>query len=210
MELYTYFRSSAAYRVRIALNFKGIEHTLMPVNLLAGEQKNDIYRAINPQGLLPALKTDEGHVLTQSTAILEWLEQANPSPALLPKNEIDRALVRAMANTIACDIHPLNNLRVLKYLKNTLNVITDERSTWYHHWIEQGFATLEQQVEASPYCFGDQVTLADIYLIPQVYNALRFEVDMEPFPKIRNIYETCNKLKAFRDATPENQPDCVP
>lgn len=207
MELFTYFRSSAAYRVRIALNLKGIEHRLTPVNLLSGENLGDAYKTINPQGLVPTLKLDDGRLLTQSTAMLEYLEAEYPAIALLPANHYEAARVRAWANLIACDIHPVDNLRVLKYLKGTLNVSDDEKTAWYHHWIHEGFRALEPELAAAPYCHGSEVTLADLYLIPQVYNALRFNLDMSAYPKIQSIWEACNALPAFDAARPENQPD---
>ncbi len=207
MELYSYFRSSAAYRLRIALNIKGIEHTLKPVNLLKGEHKNEAYRALQPQGLVPALQLDDGTTLGQTTAIVEYLEAEYPHTPLLPRDSVAAAVVRSWVNTIACDIHPLNNLRVLKYLVHELGVDEAQKSAWYHHWISEGFAALESQVRAAPYCFGAEVTLADIYLIPQIYNALRFNTDMTAFPKLMAIDEACNKLAAFAEARPENQPD---
>jgi maleylpyruvate isomerase len=207
MELFTYFRSSAAYRVRIALNLKSIEHRLTPVNLLSGENLGDAYKTINPQGLVPTLKLDDGRLLTQSTAMLEYLEAEYPAIALLPANHYEAAKVRAWANLIACDIHPVDNLRVLKYLKGTLNVSDDEKTAWYHHWIHEGFRALEPELAAAPYCHGSTVTLADLYLIPQVYNALRFNLDMSGYPKIQSIWEACNQLPTFDAARPENQPD---
>ena len=207
MELFTYFRSSAAYRVRIALNLKGIEHRLTPVNLLTGEQQGAAYRTLNPQGLVPTLKLDDGRLLTQSTAMLEYLEAEYPAIALLPANHYEAARVRAWANLIACDIHPVDNLRVLKYLKGTLNISEDEKTAWYLHWITVGFDVLETQLKAAPYCNGAEVSLAYLYLIPQVYNALRFNLDMSAYPKIQSIWEACNALPAFDAARPENQPD---
>ncbi|MCP8686654.1 maleylacetoacetate isomerase [Marinobacterium sedimentorum] len=207
MELFTYFRSSAAYRVRIALNIKGIEHRLTPVNLLTGEHHGEAYRALNPQGLLPALKLDSGELLTQSTAILEYLESLYPQTPLLPADPVAAAQVRAWANLVACDIHPVDNLRVLKYLKDTLNISDDDKTAWYLHWIREGFDVLEEQLVAAPFCHGSGVTLADLYLIPQVYNALRFNLDMSAYPKIRSIWDACNALPAFDAARPESQPD---
>ena len=208
MELYTYFRSSAAYRVRIALNIKDIPHTLIAVNLLKGEHHNAYYKDISPQGLLPALKLSDGKIIYQSTAILEYLETEFTKTPLLPSNSFDVATVRGWCNIVACDIHPLDNLRVLKYLENELDVSTDEKICWYHHWLIEGFTALETQLLATPYCFGDKVTLADVYLIPMVYNTLRFNLSMEKFPKILAIYEACNKLNGFDMAKPENQLDC--
>jgi maleylacetoacetate isomerase len=209
MKLYTYFRSSAAYRVRIALNLKGIKHTLTPVNLLKGDHCGSSYKGINPQGLLPTLELSNGKKISQSTAILEYLENDYPAIPLLPKDSFEAATIRSWSNIIACDIHPLDNLKVLKYLVNELNVDAEDKMTWYHHWIIEGFTALETQLLATPYCFGDRVTLADVYLIPMVYNALRFNLSMEKFPKILAIYETCNTLDAFDRAKPENQDDCL-
>jgi len=207
MELFTYHRSSAAYRVRIALNYKGIKYSTVPVNLLKVEHRGDDYLRINPQGLVPALRLDDRRVLTQSGAILEWLEENYPSPALLPQDSYDRSMVRGWANIIACDIHPIDNLRVLNYLTGELGVNDEQKQTWYRHWIKLGFDVLEAQVKAAPYCFGKQVSMADIYLIPQVYNALRFKVEMNHYPKIHAVYKNCNALDAFSQAAPENQPD---
>ncbi len=207
MELYSYFRSSAAYRARIALNLKGIEHTLAPVNLLKGEHKSDGYKTLQPQGLVPALKLDDGRVINQSTAIMEYLEARFPQPPLLPEDAYEAAVVRGWVNLIACDIHPLNNLRVLKYLVHKLGVDDKAKLAWIAHWIHEGFTALESQISAAPYCFGERVTLADVYLVPQVYNALRFNIDMTAFPKINAVCDACNALAAFDKARPENQPD---
>ena len=208
MELYSYFRSSAVYRVRIALNLKGLDYQQIPVNLLKGEQAGSDYKKVNPAGLVPALVTDQG-VLRQSLAIMEWLEENYPQPALLPDNSWDKATVRAMAYAIACDVHPLNNSRVIAYLKSEHHVENPTGESWYHHWIHAGFQALEQQVEASPFCFGDTPTLADICLIPQVYNALRFKMDIGRYPKISSIWNHCKTLDAFATATPEKQPDSI-
>ncbi|MGI9274021.1 MAG: maleylacetoacetate isomerase [Endozoicomonas sp.] len=209
MKLYSYFRSSAAYRVRIALNIKGLHCQQVPVNLLKAEQQSDDYLEKNPQGLVPALDVDEG-LLTQSLAILEWLEEHYPDPAFLPRDSWEKAQVRSMAYAISCDIHPLNNLRVLKYLQSELNVSDDNKNDWYAHWISKGFTAIEQQLGDVPFCFGEHPTMADICLIPQVFNALRFNVPMEPFPKINAIYQRCNELEAFLHASPEQQPDSCP
>lgn len=203
MELFTYFRSSAAYRVRIALNLKKIDHILTDVNLLEGAHKSDAYLGLNPQGLVPALKLDDGRIINQSSAMLEYLETVFTNTPLLPTDPFDAATIRNWCNIIACDIHPVDNLRVLKYLTGTLSVSEDEKLNWYHHWIKLGFDALEPQLKATPYCFGDAVTLADLYLIPQVYNALRFDQDMSAFPKISNIYKNCNRLDAFKRASPD-------
>lgn len=209
MELYTYFRSSAAYRVRIALNVKHIKHTLKVINLLKGEHLNTPYTKLNPQGLLPILKLNDGRIICQSTAIVEYLEKEYPVIPLLPNNSFDAATVRSWCNIIACDIHPLDNLRVLNYLVKALNVDAEDKINWYHYWITKGFTALETQILATPYCFGNTVTLADVYLIPMVYNALRFNLPMHKFPKILAVYQACNKLDTFDKAKPENQPDCL-
>jgi maleylacetoacetate isomerase len=207
MKLYSYFRSSAAYRVRIALNLKNIEHQLVTVNLLKSEQNSSHYLNINPQGLLPALETEHG-VLAQSMAILEYLEETYPQSPLLFGDAWNKAQIRNISYAIACDIHPVDNLRVLKYLSNELNVDDAAKSQWYRHWVEVGFAKVEQLLDANnSYCVGDQPSLADVCLIPQVFNAIRFNVDMTAYPKIAAIYERCNQLAAFADAAPENQPD---
>lgn len=206
MELYSYFRSSAAYRVRIALNLKCVEHRLVATNLLEGKHRSADYLAVNPQGLVPALKLPDGQIITQSPAILEWLEEQFPTPPLYPQDPVARAQVRAMAFTIACDIHPIDNLRVLQYLKNELEVNEEQKNAWYHHWIILGFSALEPQIKG-PYSCGEIFTMADVYLIPQVYNALRFGLPMEDFPNIQAAYENCNKHPAFRDAHPDQQPD---
>ena len=208
--LYSYFRSSAAYRVRIALNLKKIDYEIRPVHLLknGGEQFNADYLALNPQGRVPVLMV-ENTVLTQSSAIIEYLEEAYPNPPLLPDNAIERAYVRALAQIIACDIHPPNNLRVLDYLKGS---VKDEfQQAWRSHWIQEGFAAIEQLLQKNDYwgsfCFGDTPGMADAFLIPQVYNALRFECEMENFPLISGIYQNCMQEIAFSNAAPENQPD---
>lgn len=207
MELYSYFRSTAAYRVRIALNLKGIDYSLTPVNLLKDEQKSDWYLAVNPLGLVPALRLDDGTVLSQSTAILEWLEETSPDMPLLPADPLQRSRVRAMANIIACDIHPLNNLRVLKHLVGELGVSEDAKKQWYHHWIKLGFDALERQMVKGAYSAGDGLSMADVYLVPQVFNALRFDMAMNPYPKIMSVFERCNEQDAFIKAHPDNQED---
>lgn len=207
MELYSYFRSTAAYRVRIALNLKGIDYELRPVNLLKEEQKSGWYLAVNPMGLVPALRLEDGTVLSQSTAILEWLEETSTAMPLLPADPSQRARVRAMANIIACDIHPLNNLRILKYLAGELGVSEDAKKAWYHHWIQLGFDALEPQIADGAYTAGDGLSMADIYLVPQVFNALRFDMDMSPYPAIMSVYNRCNELDAFIQAHPDNQRD---
>ncbi|TMP08151.1 maleylacetoacetate isomerase [Pseudoalteromonas sp. S3178] len=209
MKLYSYFRSSAAYRVRIALNLKAIDYDLAIVNLLKSQQLDEGYLAVNPQGLLPALETEEGY-LAQSLAILEWLDETYPQSPIIAGSAWQKAKIRNISYAIACDIHPVNNLRVLKYLSNELNVDDEAKNKWYRHWIEVGFEKIEFMLsDSSDYCVGDQPTLADICLVPQVFNAIRFEVDMAAYPKIAAIYERCNKLAAFDDAAPQNQPDAI-
>lgn len=207
MELYSYFRSTAAYRVRIALNLKGIEYRLTPVNLLKDEQQSDWYLAVNPMGLVPALRLDDGTVLSQSTAILEWLEETSPELPLLPADPLQRSRIRALANIIACDIHPLNNLRVLQHLVGVLEVSEGAKKEWYHHWIQLGFGALEQQMADGAYTAGDGLSMADVYLVPQVFNALRFDMAMSPYPKIMSVYKRCNELDAFIKAHPDHQQD---
>ncbi|MDC7703314.1 maleylacetoacetate isomerase [Vogesella indigofera] len=207
--LYGYFRSSAAYRVRIVLNLKGLAYAQAPVSLLRGEQRSADYLALNPQGLVPAL-LDNGVLLTQSLAICEYLDEAYPDSArLLPDGAVLRAQVRAVAQAIACDIHPLNNLRVLNYLKTELGQDEAARNGWYRHWVSTGFAALEQQLAASAghYCFGDALTLADVCLLPQVFNAQRFAVDMDGYPLLARIAANLEQVPAFADAHPSRQPD---
>lgn len=209
MKLYGYFRSSSAYRVRIALNIKKLDYEDAFVNLKIGEQYADEWLSCNPEGLVPVLETSAGNRLTQSMAILEWLEETYPHPALLPSNQDERAKVRSLANQIACDIHPLNNLRILKYLTNDLDITKDGKMQWYRHWINAGFTAFEKQLTGGNFCFGEQVTLADICLIPQVYNAIRFDIDMTPYPNIEKVCRHCISLSAFASASPEKQPDAV-
>ena len=209
MKLYSYFRSSAAYRVRIALNLKGIAYETVPVHLVkdGGRNKRPEFRAINPQMRVPVLVTPAGDNLIQSLAIIEYLDETYPDPALLPKDAIARAKVRALADLVACDIHPLNNIGALRYLKNTMGQEQSAIDAWYHHWVVSGFEALEALVEPSPYACGKQVTLADICLVPQVYNARRLKVPLEKFPKIVGVDAACLALPAFDRARPENQPD---
>jgi maleylacetoacetate isomerase len=210
LELYTYFRSSAAYRVRIALNLKKLSYRPRFVHLAKGEQHQREYREINPQGLVPAL-ADRGSVFTQSLAIIEYLNDTYPEPPLLPRRRDERAHARALAQIIACDIHPLNNLRVLRYLADALSQDEPARIAWIRHWTEAGFEAFEAQLarhgSSGRFCFGDAPTLADICLAPQVFNARRFGCDLSGFPRIRAIDENCLALPAFRDAAPEQQPD---
>lgn len=209
--LYGYFRSSAAYRVRIALNLKGLAYTQSPVNLVKGEQRGEGNLARNPQGLVPVLETDEGVQLTQSLAICEFLDERHPTPALLPADAVGRARVRALAQVVACEIHPLDNLKVLKYLVSELEVNDDAKLAWYRHWITEGFNALEAMLTSKAgtgeFCHGETPTLADICLVPQVFNAERFECDLTAYPSIRRIAERCRSLEAFAKAAPGEQPD---
>lgn len=216
MKLYGYWRSSAAYRVRIALNLKGVSAEQLSVHLVrdGGEQHKADYIALNPQELVPTLVVDDeqdGDALSQSLAIIEYLDELYPKTPLLPASALERAHVRAMGLTIACEIHPLNNLRVLQYLTQKLNVAEEAKTAWYHHWVASGFAALETQLarHSGRYCFGDKVTLADLCLVPQVYNAQRFNVDLTPYPNIMRVWAECNLLPAFADAAPERQADAV-
>jgi maleylacetoacetate isomerase len=208
--LYSYWRSSAAYRVRIALNYLGIEHEVRPLALV-GKDSDKVradYRKLNPQGLVPTL-VDGEVVLTQSQAILEYLAEKYPAPALLPADPVERAHARQVAAVVCADIHPLNNLRVMQYLENVLHADQETRDDWYRHWIIEGFRALEVLLKpgAGPYCLGDDVTIADCCLIPQVYNAHRFLVPLEDFPTLAAIEQACLKLDAFDKARPENQSD---
>jgi len=210
MKLHGYFRSSAAFRVRIALNLKKLDYDTALVNLQAGEQVSAQYRAVNPQGRVPALEID-GRVFLQSLAIIEYLDETVAEPPLLPRDALGRARVRALANIIACDIHPLNNLAVLNYLKNRLEVDQDKRTEWYRHWVKQGFDAIEPLLagdrETGRFCHGDRPGLADICLVPQVFNAQRFDCDLAPYPTICRIFDTCMALDAFERAQPSRQPD---
>lgn len=212
MKLYSYFRSSASYRVRIALNLKGLPYEYAAVHLLrgGGEQLTPEYRRVGPDGIVPAL-VDGDQVLLQSLAIVEYLEETHPNPPLLPGTPADRAHIRAIALQIACEIHPLNNLRVLKYLKHQLGVADDAKDAWYKHWVENGFNVLESMLagdaRTGKFVHGDTPTMADVALIPQVFNAQRFNVDMQPYPTIQRIYDEAMRLDAFVRAAPEQQPD---
>lgn len=212
MKLYGYFRSSAAYRVRIALAMKGLSYDHVGVHMLknGGEQHLPAYRAINPQGRVPSLELDDGTIITQSPAILEYLEEAHPDPALLPSDPIARAHCRSVAAIVACDIHPLNNLAVLGYLKSEFGQDQAAVDTWYAHWIMEGFNAIEPLIcDETTYCFGDRPGMADLYLVPQVYNARRFNVPLNAFPKIVAVDAACAELDPFQDAHPDAQPDAA-
>jgi maleylacetoacetate isomerase len=212
MKLYTYFRSSAAYRVRIALNLKGLPYEAVPVHLLrdGGEQLKEGYRKINPSASVPALQDERG-TLTQSMAILEYLEETHPDVPLLPADPLGRARVRELSQIIACDIHPLNNLRVLRYLKHTVGVTDEVKDEWYRHWVREGLASLEAHLARDPgtahFCHGETPTLADCMLVPQVFNAQRFDIDLAPYPNVARINANCVALPAFQHAHPSRQPD---
>jgi maleylacetoacetate isomerase len=211
MKLYDYFRSSAAYRVRIALNLKGLGPERAFVHLRKGEQRSEDYLALNPQGLVPALVTDEGVVLTQSLAIIEYLDETVPSPPFLPRPPIERARVRSLALAIACDIHPIDNLRVLRYLLHTVGVEEAQKDAWYKYWIDVGLEALEASVRddarTGRFCHGDAPTLADICLVPQLANARRVDMDLSPYPTLLRIDANCQALPAFANAAPMQQPD---
>lgn len=210
MRLFDYWRSSAAYRVRIALRLKGVAFEQVPVNLRLGAQRTLDYLAHNQQGLVPALEA-EGTTLTQSLAIVEWLEETRPDPPLLPPDAASRAMVRSLALHVACEIHPINNLRVLQFLQQRLGLDEEDVKSWYRHWVDEGFASLERRLGATAgtYCFGDTVGIADLCLVPQVYNARRFSCDLSPYPLISRIDAACLRLPAFADARPERQPDAA-
>ena len=209
MKLYSFFRSSAAYRARIALNLKGLAYETVSIHLTkdGGRNYRPDYRAVNPQMRVPALVTDAGDVLIQSLAIIAYLDETHPDPPLLPREPLARAKVRAVAELIACDIHPLNNTSPLRYLKNQMHQEQSAIDAWYHHWILTGFEALEALIEPGPYTCGASVTLADVCLVPQVANARRFKVPLDRFPKIVAADAACLELAAFERARPENQPD---
>ncbi|MFW6855731.1 maleylacetoacetate isomerase [Burkholderia gladioli] len=216
LALHGYFRSSASYRVRIALNLKGLDYTQLPVHLLrgGGEQLGEAYRRIHPDGLVPALVDGDAPPLLQSLAIVEYLDECYPEPPLLPAAAADRAYVRSVAQQIACEIHPLNNLRVLGYLKSTLGVSDEQKSAWYAHWICNGFAALERRLAAEPrvgrFVCGDTPGLADLCLVPQVWNARRFAIALDDYPTLVGLDERAAALPAFARAEPSRQPDAEP
>ena len=210
MKLYTYFRSSAAFRVRIALNLKGLRYEPVFVHLAKGEHRQPDYAKVNPQALLPTLELDDGTRLTQSLAIMEWLEEKHPAPALLPKDALARARVRSLACLVACEIHPLNNLRVLQHLKRALGQSQEQIDNWYRYWIADGLAKLEADLArpgTGKFCHGDAPSLADCCLVPQIFNAKRYNSDLAPYPKTMRIFDHCMQLEAFDRAQPSKQPD---
>jgi len=209
LKLYTYFRSSAAFRARIALNLKGLAYTPVFVHLAKGEHLQPAYRSINPQGLLPALAVD-GALLAQSIAIMEYLEETHPQPPLLPRGPLARARVRSLSLIVACEIHPLNNPRVLKYVKNVLEHSQEEIDAWYRHWIADGLEKLEAGLRGpgtGQFCHGDAPTMADCCLVPQVFNAQRFKCDLDPYPTVMRVFGACMQHEAFDRAQPSKQPD---
>lgn len=208
LTLYDYFRSSACFRVRIALNLKNLNHETVSINLInnGGEQFSDFYQKINPQHLVPSLKNDN-HIITQSLAIIEYLDEIHPYPALLPNEAYEKALVRSLALSITADIHPLNNLRVLKYLTNELKISEEQKNNWYQHWIKKGLSALEERLLylncSRQFCFGDKPTLADICLVPQMYNARRFSCDLTSYPTLVRIDANCRQQESFIKSWPE-------
>jgi maleylacetoacetate isomerase/maleylpyruvate isomerase len=209
VKLFTYFRSSAAFRVRIALNLKGLGYEPVFVHLAKGEHRAAAYAKVNPQALVPTLELDDGTRLNQSLAIIEYLDETHPQPALIPREGKARARVRSLSYLIASEIHPVNNLRVLQYLKRALGQNEDQINTWYRHWIADGLAKLEAELAASTgkFCHGDTPTMADCCLVPQIFNAKRYQSDLAPYPSTMRVFETCMKLDAFDRAQPSRQPD---
>lgn len=213
MKLYSAARSSASFRVRIALNLKGLPYEYSPVDLVHGEQSREAFRGLNPAELVPVLEHD-GAVLTQSLAIIEYLDERYPQPPLLPHDPLQRAYVRAIALAIACEIHPLNNLRVLRYLTRTLGLDDEAKNAWYRHWVEQGLAQVEAQLAARGRCgrfvLGNAVTIADVLIVPQIFNARRFDCRLDHVPTVMRVFDACMQLPAFIEAQPDRQPDRPP
>ncbi len=210
MKLYNYFRSSASFRVRIALNLKGLPYEYVPVHLAKGDHKKEAYAAVSADQLVPMLELDDGTRLSQSMAIIEYLDDTQAGPALLPKDALGRARVRALAQSIACEIHPLNNLRVLKYLSKDLGVSEDAKNTWYRHWVRAGLEAFERQLAqqaASTFCYGDTPTMADCCLVPQIFNGMRFNCDFDGLTRTMAAFDACMKLEAFQKAQPSACPD---
>ena len=213
MKLHNYFRSSASFRVRIALELKGLSYEYLPVHLVKGEHTQSAYAGVSPSMLVPTLVTDEGEALGQSMAIIEYLDETHPQPPLLPADALGRAHVRALAQLIACEIHPLNNLRVLKYLVRTLGLDEEAKNIWYLHWVQVGLQAFERelaQLPPSTYCFGETPTLADCCLVPQIFNAKRFNASFEGLPRTMAAFEACMALPAFQKAQPASCPDNEP
>lgn len=209
MKLYTYFRSSAAFRVRIALNLKGLDYQPTFVHLAKGEHRKPEYAAVNPQALVPTL-AENGRLLTQSLAILEFLEETHPQPPLLPQDPFARARVRSLALLIACEIHPLNNLRTLRHLKNSLGQSEEQVNSWYRHWVADGLAKLEAELQnpgTGHFCHGQTPTIADCCLVPQIFNAKRYQCELGPYPAVMRVFDACMQLDAFVRAQPDKQPD---
>jgi len=210
VKLYTYFRSSAAFRVRIALNLKGLKYEPIFIHLAKGEHRKPGYSGVYPQGLLPTLVDDDGEVLSQSLAIMEYLDQTHPQPALLPNDPAGRARVRSLSLLVACEIHPLNNLRVLQYLKRQLGQNEEQINTWYRHWVADGLLKLEADLSkggTGKFSHGDTPTMADCCLVPQIFNAKRYNSDLAPYPTVTRVFDECMKLEAFDRAQPSKQPD---
>ena len=212
MKLYNYFRSGTSHRVRIAMNLKGLDYEYIPIHLPSDEHRGDEFLALNAQGLVPALD-DDGRIVTQSLAIIEYLDARHPEPPLLPRHALDQARVRSLALLVACDIHPLNNLRVLRYLQGELGQDEEGKLRWIRTWIAAGFGALESLLSRDSrtgrFCHGDRPTLVDVCLVPQVFSANRFGCDLSPYPTVRRINEACEALPAFRNAAPELQPDAT-
>ncbi|PKO68270.1 MAG: maleylacetoacetate isomerase [Betaproteobacteria bacterium HGW-Betaproteobacteria-16] len=210
MKLYNYFRSSASFRVRIALAIKGISYEYLPVHIAKGEHRQAAFSDLSLEGLVPLLELDDGTLLTQSMAIIEYLEDMQPAPALLPADPLGRARVRALSQIVACEIHPINNLRVLKYLTKELKVEEEAKNTWYRHWVRDGLEAFERQLAAGPaslYCHGDTPTMADCCLVPQIFNAQRFKTPLDGLPKTMAVFDACMSLPAFQTAQPSACPD---
>ena len=210
MKLYNYFRSSASFRVRIALALKGLAYEYVPVHLAKGEHRQAAYAEVSADQLVPMLELDDGTRLSQSMAIIEYLDEVHPEPALLPRDALGRARVRALAQSVACEIHPVNNLRVLQYLSRTLKVGEEAKNTWYRHWVRTGLEAFERQLVQQPagrYCFGDTPTLADCLLVPQIFNARRFDTPLDSLPRTMAAFDACMALPAFQQAQPSACPD---
>ena len=207
MKLYTYFRSSAAFRVRIALNLKGLKYDPVFIHLAKGEHRTPAYVRLTAQGLVPTLELDDGTRLNQSLAIIEYLDEQHPDPALLPKDGLGRARVRSLASLVASEIHPVNNLRVLQHLKRVLGQSEEQVNAWYRHWVGDGLAKFEAELGSDRFCYGDTPSMADCCLVPQIFNAKRYNCELAPYPKTTRVFDACMKLEAFDRAQPSKQPD---